>query len=240
MQLSIIKNLKIKLANDKIFKANNYPEMNSKVFNTIEKNPIQRKEKFRVKDNLLKSNTISAILTYGFGKTIALNFANANIAGGAYILGGEAQEEALCRASLLYYTIKTQRKFYYKNRLHFIPTYTNTMIYSANVPIIRDNKGNLLENPKFCDFITSPAVNRYLSKLFFIPDKIIYKIMKERISNIIALAALKQPDLLILGAWGCGAFGNKREIIYPLFEEAINLYLPEKVKVIFADIKGIK
>ena len=38
----------------------------------------------------------------------------------------------------------------------------------------------------------------------------------------------------------CGAFGNKREIIYPLFEEAINLYLPEKVKVIFADIKGIK
>ena len=52
MQLSIIKNLKIKLANDKIFKANNYPEMNSKVFNKIAKNPIQRKEKFRFKDNL--------------------------------------------------------------------------------------------------------------------------------------------------------------------------------------------
>ena len=93
MQLSIIKNLKIKLANDKIFKANNYPEMNSKVFDKIAKTPIQRKENFRVKDNLLKSDTISAILTYGFGKTIALNFANANIAGGAYILGGEAQEE---------------------------------------------------------------------------------------------------------------------------------------------------
>lgn len=49
-------------------------------------------------------------------KIIALNFANAMYADGGYILGGNAQEESLCRASMLYYTIKTQKRFYIKKQ----------------------------------------------------------------------------------------------------------------------------
>ena len=61
--------------------------------------------------------------------------------------------------------------------------------------------------------------------------------MEERIENIIKLCALEQPDTLILGAFGCGAFGNKRRDVYPMFEQAINKYLPDTVKIIFADYK---
>ena len=111
------------------------------------------------------------------------------------------------------------------------------MIYSQNVPIIRDNDGNLLKEPKLCDFITAPAVMRTFAKFMF-SNKKINQIMQERISRIIQLAAINQPETLILGAFGCGAFGNKREIVYPMFEQAINQYIDDSVKIIFADYKA--
>ena len=45
--------------------------------------------------------------------------------------------------------------------------------------------------------------------------------------------------MLVLGAFGCGVFGNKREVVYPMFEDAINRYLPEDITVVFADPRGI-
>lgn len=234
--MSVIKFLKIKFENDKIFKNGDYSQMKSQVFHSVHSDTIQRKQLFKVNEHLIKSDTISAILNHGQGKIIALNFSNANLAGGGYILGGNAQEEALCRASLLHNTIKKCKKFYWKNRLHFLPTYTHTMIYSQNVPIIRDNDGNLLKEPKLCDFITCPAVMRTFAKFMFSNNKI-NQIMQERINRIIQLSTIGQPETLILGAFGCGAFGNKREIVYPMFEQAINQYIDDKVKIIFADTK---
>ena len=226
--------LKIKFENDKIFKENSYLDMQSEVFQNITAEPVQRNQKFQVSENIICTDTITAILKYGQGRTIALNFANAMYAGGGYVLGGNAQEESLCRASMLYYTIRTAKKYYHANRLHVLPDYTHAMIYSRNVPIIRDNSGNLLESPKLCDFITCPAVNRTFAKFLFSRDKL-DSVMMERISLIMQLAVSQKPDTLILGAFGCGVFGNKRETVYPQFEQAINQYVPDHIKIIFAD-----
>ncbi len=226
--------LKIKFQNDRIFKNNSYPDMQSEVFLNVTAEPVQRNQKFQVSENLVCTDTITAVLQYGTGKTIALNFANAMYPGGGYVLGGNAQEEALCRASMLYYTIRTAKKYYHANRLHLLPDYTNHMIYSRNVPVIRDNSGNLLESPETCDFITCPAVNRTFAKLIFSKKKL-NLIMEQRIANIIRLCAVQNPDILILGAFGCGVFGNKRETVYPQFEQAINQYITDEIKIIFAD-----
>lgn len=228
-------NLQIKLANDRIFRGGDFPEMRSEVITEVSETTIHG-QTLHVSDCIVKSDTISAILEHGRGKTIALNFANAMFPGGGYILGGNAQEEALCRASLLYYTIRTARTYYLRNRLHVLPTYTDTMIYSEHVPIIRDNAGNLLDKPVQCDFITCPAVNRSFAKLIC-PQSRIDRIMQNRIIKIIALAAQKRADTLILGAFGCGVFGNRRETVYPQFEAAIAQYLPPSVNVLFADPK---
>ena len=226
--------LKIKSENDKIFRENAYPDMQSEDCFQVTSAPVQRNQQFHVDENLICTDTITAILMHGKGKTIALNFANAMFPGGGYILGGNAQEEALCRASLLYYSIRTVKRYYHANRLHILPDYTNHMIYSANVPVIRDNAGNLLESPGICDFITCPAVNRTFAKFCFSKKKL-DSIMTERISQIIQLCALKKPDTLILGAFGCGVFGNERETVYPMFETAVNQYLTDEIKIIFAD-----
>ena len=226
--------LKIKFQNDRIFKNNSYPDMQSEVFLNVSAEPVQRKQKFQVSENLVCTDTITAVLKYRQGRTIALNFANAMYAGGGYILGGNAQEEALCRGSMLYYTIRTAKKYYQTNRLHILPDYTDSMIYSRNVPVIRDNSGMLLESPVRCDFITCPAVNRTFAKFFFSQKKL-NLVMEQRIEKIIRLCAVQKPDVLILGAFGCGVFGNRREIVYPQFEKAINQYLSDEITIIFAD-----
>lgn len=224
----------LKRRNDRIFREGVFPEMRSEYVPDIEPVPIGRTEEFHVREHLMRTDTVSAVLSFPGRRVCALNFANANFPGGAYVLGGNAQEESLCRASLLYYTIRTARGFYRRNRLHVLPDYTHGMIDSANVPVVRDREGNLLGKPVPCDFITSPAVNRTLARFFF-PRKTLDRIMQERIDRIIALAARKRPDVLVLGAYGCGAFGNRRETVYPQFERAINRYLHDAVQVVFAD-----
>ena len=108
------------------------------------------------------------------------------------------------------------------------------MIFSSNVPVIRDSDGNRLENSGVCAFITSPAVNRTFARFLFSRARL-DRTMQERIDRIVALAARKRPDVLVLGSWGCGVFGNRRETVYPQFERAINRYLPDDVRVVFAD-----
>ncbi|MBQ1659407.1 MAG: TIGR02452 family protein [Clostridia bacterium] len=228
-------NIGIKLENDRIFKNGSFPDMVSETVNELsEPADVNRSKPFRISENTVKETTVQCILGNADDKrVIALNFANAMYAGGGYVLGGNAQEESLCRASLLYYTIKTQKKYYLSNRLHVLPDYTDVMIYSENVPVIRSDRGELLEKQLKCDFITCPAVNRSFAK-FMMSGKRIDRIMRTRIKRIITLAVMKKPDVLVLGAFGCGMFGNKREKVLPVFEEMINSYVPEDIEVIFA------
>ena len=226
--------MKIKSENDRIFKNGNFNMVSETVFSVSGIPEIKREKYFSVAENTVKETTIQAILSRaGRGNITALNFANAMYAGGAYVLGGNAQEESLCRASMLYYTIRNQKDYYRRNRLHILPDYTDTMIYSENVPIIRNDFGELLEKTVLCNFITSPAVNRTFAKFIFSQKKI-NNIMYSRIEKIIILSLEKKTDILILGAFGCGMFGNRRETILPMFEEIINKYVPDSVEIIFA------
>ncbi len=228
-------NIAIKRENDKLFRKGSFPDMRSETITDLPELPeISREKHYSVADHTVSETTIQSVLRNADGrKVIALNFANAMFPGGGYVLGGNAQEESLCRASLLYYTIKTQKQYYRKNRLHVLPNYTDVMIYSENVPVLRDDTGALLSEPLRCSFITSPAVNRTFAK-FMMSGKKIDRIMRTRIKRIITLAVMKEPDVLILGAFGCGIFGNKRQKVLPVFEEMINKYVPDGIEVIFA------
>ena len=58
--------------------------------------------------------------------------------------------------------------------------------------------------------------------------------MKRRIERILAIAAFKRADVLILGAFGCGAFGNPPEIVAKAFEAALENYKKHFETVEFA------
>ena len=196
-----------------------------------------RKTPFRISDNLMQTDTISCIRQLReteTGEIVALNFANANVPGGGYRFGGDAQEESLCRCSMLYAAIAPQKEYYRWHRLHPTPFYSDRILISPHIPIIRTMDGTLTANPVDCTFVTCAAVNRRIAKIFLVPDKCIERTMKRRISRIVSLTAQRKPAVIVLGAFGCGAFGNKRKAVYPMIEAAVDRFVPDEIRVVFA------
>lgn len=213
---------------------------NTKYYRDIEiLEKVDNKNKFLVKDNIVHSGTIDCILKLRKegenGNIVALNFASATTPGGGYLNGSTAQEESICRASMIYPCLTKDMSMYKENKLNYTPLYSDKMKYSPNVPIMRDDNGELIDNYVVASFITSPAVNRKVARKMLVSDSEINSVMNVRIRKILSLALKHKPSIIVLGAFGCGVFGNKKEVVYKLFEEAINELIPlDDVKVIFA------
>jgi len=152
---------------------------------------------------------------------VALNFASATSPGGGFLSGALAQEEYLCRSSGLYACLRDNSMYTYHAKLRNA-FYTDYVLYSPNVPIIRDDAGNLLSEPYPCSIITSPAVHakgvsRYMTdRVGEVPGR-----MWQRVLKVLAVAEKHGHRSLILGAWGCGAFGNDSTQIAGLFRKAL-------------------
>ncbi|MGI9043950.1 MAG: TIGR02452 family protein [Gemmatimonadaceae bacterium] len=74
---------------------------------------------------------------------------------------------------------------------------------SPNVPVFRTDDGQTLPEFWLLDFITCAApvatrVGRPKSR----------DLLRPRIHRVLEIARAYQYDTLVLGAWGCGAFGN--------------------------------
>lgn len=154
-------------------------------------------------------------------RVAALNFASATHPGGGFLAGARAKEESLARSSGLYACLEHQPMYGFHRARHD-PLYTDYVIYSPDVPVFRTDAGALLEVPYLCSFITSAAANAYAARNVA-PDRVgdIGRAMQARIHRVLTVATLHPPDVLILGAWGCGAFGNDPRLIAGLFREAL-------------------
>ncbi|WP_328929017.1 TIGR02452 family protein [Streptomyces sp. NBC_00190] len=138
-----------------------------------------------------------------------LNFASARNPGGGYVRGAKAQEEALCRASALYETLLEAPEYYEIHRAERSTFYTDRVIHSPGVPVFRDDRGALLENPFRVGFLTSPAPNAGTIRRQE-PERAaeIPAALARRAGLVLEVAALHGYRGLVLGAWGCGVFRN--------------------------------
>ena len=172
----------------------------------------------------------SAVFKYKKGKTALLNFASYKNPGGGFLSGSKAQEEALCHDSTLYPVLEHFiDSFYIKNRKKINRSlYTNEALYSEDILFF--NNGDIVKS----DVITcaapnvNSAIRNYNISLSENSDT-----LKERIDFIISIANEKQIDTLILGAYGCGVFGQNPMLVAEIFCEKFknnNLF----DKVIFA------
>lgn len=157
----------------------------------------------------------------GYANIAALNFASAKNPGGGFIAGAIAQEEDLCRASGLYPCVKSKPKFYNANILGD-SFYTDHTIYSPKVPFFRDDKLKFLETPFELSIISSPAPN--IRGMESVDEDQIINVFYNRMLQILQIAAHHQHSTLILGAWGCGAFGNDPALVATVFAEALKEY----------------
>jgi uncharacterized protein (TIGR02452 family) len=134
-------------------------------------------------------------------RPLALNFANGIEPGGGFLTGSKAQEEVLCRSSALYKTLVGD-PMYAAHKQRPLPDSTDWAIYSPDVPVFRDDDGSELDHPRLLSFITSaapyaPRVGRQLAG----------DLLQKRIHRILSIAQAFGHSAMVLGAWGCGAFG---------------------------------
>ena len=157
-----------------------------------------------------------------FEKPFVMNFANAHKAGGGFRLGANAQEEALCRCSTLYASITSEnaKEMYRFNNTHLSSVESDYMLYSPNVCVFRDHHCELLSEPFTTAVITIPAPNKRGAALLA-SNKKIAETMTRRIRIMLAIAAENSHKNLVLGALGCGAFGNKPDEVSEYFRNVL-------------------
>ncbi|MGW2523903.1 TIGR02452 family protein [Streptomyces sp. NPDC001617] len=144
------------------------------------------------------------------GGTVAvLNFASARNPGGGFLNGAQAQEEALCRSSALYRCLLGAPEFYDHHRTHRDPFYTDRVIHSPAVPVFRDDRGRLLDEPFTAGFLTAAAPNAGVIRRTT-PERTadIPGALAARAERVLETAAAHGYRRLVLGAWGCGVFQN--------------------------------
>lgn len=147
-----------------------------------------------------------------------LNFASAKNPGGGFLRGAKAQEEDLARCSAIYHCIKNERDFYDANRAEPTTLYTDHIIFSPKVPFFRDEHLNLLDHPFCVGVVTSPAPNAGgFLRHFPTGHALIYKTLARRAHRVLQVFAHHRQRVLVLGAWGCGVFGNNPEDVAELF-----------------------
>jgi len=135
-------------------------------------------------------------------RPVALNFANGIHPGGGFLHGARAQEEALCRSSALYQTLVGDPMYDF-HTLRRRPDSTDWAIYSPDVPVFRTDDGTVEERPWLLSFVTSAAP--YAPRIGQ-PES--GNLLQARILRVLAIASAYGHRALVLGAWGCGAFGN--------------------------------
>lgn len=151
----------------------------------------------------------------------ALNFASATNPGGGFLGGARAQEESLCWSSGLYQCLHGQAMYrYHQEREDWL--FTDYVLYSPDVPVFRSDVGALLAASWNCSFLTSPAP----MSLHYMAEHPeggpeLAAVFRSRIAKVLAVAAHHGHAELVLGAWGCGAFGGDAEMVAPLFREAL-------------------
>ncbi|RKS06389.1 uncharacterized protein (TIGR02452 family) [Nocardiopsis sp. Huas11] len=159
----------------------------------------------------------------GSGSVAALNFASARNPGGGVANGARAQEESLARSSALYALLTACPEFYEHHRAAPSLLYTDRVIYSPSVPVFRDDRGGWLPEPVSAGFLTCAAPNRRMIERNRTGEEArIPGVLAGRARGVLAVAADAGVDRLVLGAWGCGVFGNRPAEVARAFAEPLH------------------
>ena len=188
--------------------------------------------KISVKDETSTQGIIELAKKYPNDKIAVLNFASYKHPGGMFMNGSIAQEEALCHDSFLYNVLREFQEEYYdenakiKNR----GLYTHKALYSQDILFFDDTK-----NCCSADVLTCAAPNyTTASKYSKVSRKENREVLEERIDFVFKITLSNKVENLVLGAWGCGVFGQNAQEVAEIFKKYIEKYKYCFKEIIFA------
>ncbi len=189
-----------------------------------------------------KKRSYDAALKYKGQKVCVLNFASASNPGGGVERGANAQEECLCRCSNLYLCLSTEKiwdGFYQPHRDAQNPIHNDDIIYTPNVTVFKSDTSNpeRLDEEEWygVNVISCAAPNLRVNpsnlynqgdghKTVIISDKNLQELHEKRLRRILNVALIEGNDVVILGAFGCGAFANNPEVVAAAAKAVISEY----------------
>ncbi len=213
--------------NDTIDMINEYPVLSDAVENSVKNTVLYKPDSeynlpenpnFNCEITVTKCRTFEAAeklsQKYPDEKICVLNFASATNPGGGVRTGARAQEESLCRCSTLFPCLDTQKltEKYYNFHINLRNTlYTHMCIYTPDIFVIKTDTNipeRMTEDKWYkTDVITCAAPNLRHNPDMISKDEL-FSIHEKRAKMILTSAILNGDSVIVLGAFGCGAFKN--------------------------------
>ncbi|MCR4597685.1 MAG: TIGR02452 family protein [Acetatifactor sp.] len=209
------------------------------VENALGKNRYQNAAKVVVS----KKRSFEAASAYKGKKVCVHNFASATNPGGGVTKGSSAQEECLCRCSTLYFCLNTDKLwngFYGPHRAAHDPIHNDDCIYTPNVIVMKTDEAipQIMQEKDWYEtsVITCAAPNlreRPSNQMNSGDGKDSVKLSSQeqlalhekRLRRILDIAAAAGEEVVILGAFGCGAFENDPQAVATAASNVLADYL---------------
>lgn len=206
----------------------------------VEGNIVQRDKPARIV--VSKKRTLEAASAYVGKKVCILNFASATNPGGGVVKESSAQEEAICRCSTLYPNLnepKMWNGFYRPHRQELNPLHNDDCIYTPGViafksdtdypqmlPLNRCYKVNVITcaAPNLREKPSNGMNSGDGDMAVKISNDDLQELHEKRMRRVLEITAKKGNDVVILGAFGCGAFRNPPEVVARAMKTVVEEY----------------
>lgn len=182
---------------------------------------VSKKRTFSAAQDYLKKNPQKSVAV--------LNFASPLLPAAGLNCAYNTQEEVLCRCSTLYPALDCEpflTQYYKKHRKADNPLFTDDCIFTPDVTVFKDDRQEQLmpQADWFqCHVLTSAAPCLYdvKEKPVRISKGKYDKLLENRCHTLLAVAVHHGVEMVVLGAFGCGAFGNDPEQVAKAFDRAL-------------------
>lgn len=198
--------------------------------------------------------TLEAAAPYAYAgkKVCVLNFASATNSGGGVVKGSSAQEETICRCSTLYPNLKEQRmwnQFYAPHRRAHDPLHNDDCIYTPGVVVFKSDTDypQLMPEEKWysVNVLTCAAPNLRErpsngmnsgdgDDAVHISREELQTLHEKRMRRVLEIAWAKENEVVILGAFGCGAFRNPPAVVAQAMKTVVQEYRKKFETIEFA------
>ena len=167
-------------------------------------------------------------------KQCVLDFASYRHPGGGFMNGKMSQEEALCHASCLYNVLQNFGGYYDRNQKE-----SNRCLYSDSAiyidGVVFESDGDVTK----CDVLVCASPNWSAAKRKGVSRKENDDALASRIRFIIDIIAVHNLERVVLGAFGCGVFGqDPKRVAYIFRQEIQRKFGDKKIEVVFAIPRG--
>lgn len=169
-------------------------------------------------------DSVSSLFSHPKNRNVVLNFASYKNPGGGFLNGSSAQEESLCMESTLYEVLSSDNlsSYYNYNKANLnYALYKDRALWTPCV--IFERNGTTIA----ADVLTVAAPNKrtymeYGRGTTQEKEEKNGRALRERINFIADLISIHNGtiDTAILGAFGCGVFGQDPKLVARLFKEA--------------------